>query len=401
MTSPAHERTEVIEHAQRALATGDWEGAVDGARHLIATAERRPQDEPSMPDGPAHDALLLATELAERNPENGAVRSAADSLRANALRLLGRAHDAEAREAFEAALARSPSSGALWFDAGLLHKWRGRWREALECTERAEAALGATRAVLWNIAIAATALGDARRAADAWRRLGFDVREGQHLVEVPGIPPARLRVPSVGDGHAGSPVDDRAARFELPWVEPLSPCHGVIVTPTFGRAPVDVGDVVLWDGAPAAVVEEGGTTVPRFVLLEVLSRGAARSFRFLLRGDVGTLAKALPPTAEIFVQAPTLEVVSLRGADGSTIEREDTAQASPIHRGKIVARPDADLLEIDRALAQFAETAGATVAAPDLVEAIGDTRRAGKAHQTWKGLESVAKRTANRAATPE
>ena len=94
-------------------------------------------------------------------------------------------------------------------------------------------------------------------------------------------------------------VPDSSVSFELVWVAPLSPCHGVVQSATFREAPIDYGDVVLWDGAPVSVLKTPEGPVPRFPLLEILRRGDEERMRFVaLSEEPGRLAEveaALPP----------------------------------------------------------------------------------------------------------
>ena len=45
---------------------------------------------------------------------------------------MGPDHDADALQAYQLALAIDDANGWWWFQLGLLHKWRGRFREALD-----------------------------------------------------------------------------------------------------------------------------------------------------------------------------------------------------------------------------------------------------------------------------
>ena len=82
----------------------------------------------------------------------------------------------EAHTALEAALALHPERGAWWFNLGLLHKARHAFREGLAANQRARALLGDERAVLWNIAICATAAGEGAIAVEALRAIGHDAK---------------------------------------------------------------------------------------------------------------------------------------------------------------------------------------------------------------------------------
>lgn len=374
------------------MTAGDQTALSAALGEVLAALEARPLDEPRAKDGFAADvrALLDARvhQLGEGTPPGE--RLLVTRARANVLRLIGRECDEEARAAFDAATALAPEDGATWFDLGLLHKWRGRWKDAEACFARAAALGVAHRGVGWNLAIARTALGDAAGAALAWKSVGIDARAGQHLAEVPGLPPARVRVPSEGAGYAGDAAPFQARHFELPWAQPLSPCHGVLVTPTFGRAAVDYGDVVLWDGAPASVRLEDGEPVPRFPLLEVLRRWDGRRIPVVAARDLSPLAARLPEGVRLFVEAAALERVTARGVPGSVSVGEPSSaegtRPGGAVRGKIVIPADGDLRAV-RVSVEQAREAGVSLAAPALFEALGETELAGKHHRAWLALD--------------
>lgn len=424
----------------------DPELAVAVAAALLRLAERRPPDEPPLPEGPAADALrVLDADPPPGRADEGATEAAARWAihRANSLRLLGPTRDAEAQEALHEALALRPEDGDFWFDAVLLHKWRGRWDDAFEAAQKAEAHLGPERRVLWNLAIAATALGRGEDAARAWAQLGLPARvnaAGMALVEGPGgapLPPVEVRVPSrgAGFGPANPALPEGALSFEIVSVAPLSPCHGVVQSPTFRETPVDWGDVVLWDGAPVGALraaagspEDGGegSRDPgtgagvrlRFPLLEILRRGDDHRFRFLAaaggpatpRGNQGgpragdaarahltaaldELADALPEGAALVRFDESLEVVDARDPErGSSMRRLPASGRlggtdGRLAYGKLLATPGVSLPALAELLGRFPRERGLTVVVPGLYEALGDAHRAGKEHQAWRGLE--------------
>lgn len=372
---------------------------------LNALAERRPLDEPPLADGgPAR----IAAEAALRCIEKLDARAASDPAvagylwinRANALRMLGRSEDLAARAAFDRAVAIAPDRGGFWLDLALLHKWRGRFQEAFDATLKARARMGETRAVQFNLAICATALGQGDVAAGAWRKLGIpaevNAKSGMPVVE--GLPPVQVRVPAKGPGaDLGTTIPDRAATFEILWVLPLSPVHGVVQTPTFRETPVDYGDVILWDAAPIAIGEHEGEKVPRFALLEILRRGDERRFRFVgleqRAGDVDRLAEALPEGCVVVVHTERVEHVCPRCASGDALKKHEhlPPEEHRVTYGKIVVPASVDLGAFRDALEAATRKDGRVVlAVPALYEALGDTRRAGQEHQAWRGIERTA-----------
>ncbi|MDB4975472.1 MAG: hypothetical protein JWN48_3813 [Myxococcaceae bacterium] len=357
---------------------------------LLRVAELRPSDEPPFEKGPAH----LAAGACQRCFES---LSSADRMKpavggylqvnlADALRMMGPEQDEDALKAYQLALTIDGTRGAWWFHLGLLHKWRGRFREGLEANQKAYARMGAQRPVLWNLAICATALGEGKLALEAWEKLGIrgELSSG-NMPYVPDMPPMQVRVATLGEETGqGDPLPQQAVTFEVLWVQPLSPCHGVVQSPTARKASIDYGDVVLWDGAPVRMnrvqTAEGQTReVPVFPLLWILRPGDERRLRFVgmqkTRGSVQALGDALGPDT-------TLSVYE---------ERSSRKGDAHLFYGKLLAPASRDLKEVRTLLEKgLRERVGLTLACPQLYELLGDTPQAGKAHQAWGGIEKSA-----------
>ncbi|HEX5657750.1 MAG TPA: hypothetical protein VFX59_11170 [Polyangiales bacterium] len=356
---------------------------------LLRVAELRPADEPPFDKGPAH----LAAGACQRAFEqlDGKQRLSPDlggylqiNL-ADALRMMGPEHDEDALNAYKLALAIDDKRGAWWFSLGLLHKWRGRFREGLDCNQKAFVRLGPERRVLWNMAICATALGEGKLALEAWEKIGVKGElSSAGMPYVPEMPPLQLRVATLGEETGQSdPLPAKAVTFEVLWVQPLSPCHGVIASTTARRASVDYGDVVLWDGAPVRLNRvtgpEGTRDVPVFPLLWILRPGDERRLRFVgMEKERGA--------------AEQLEL----GEDVQLVvydRRSSAAGDAHLFYGKLIIPGAVDLKQVRRALETGLRTkAGLTLAVPQLYELLGDTPQAGKAHQAWGGIERSAEK---------
>ncbi|MBX7190623.1 MAG: hypothetical protein K1X94_01110, partial [Sandaracinaceae bacterium] len=317
----------------------------------------------------------------------------------NAHRRLGPTHDARAVERLEAAVKLAPHEGQHFFDLGLCHKWAGRFRAAMVAFTRAEERLGPKRGVLFNRGTIATACGDVTDAADVWRRLGFRVSVSPgSLPLVHGEDGALLdeilvRVPTRGTGHdANAAVPDASVAFEVVGVAPLSPCHGVVRTPTARAAIVDFGDVVLFDPAPVAKIDRDGTARPVLPLLHVLSRGDEKRFPFLAleqeAGSVARLASALPDGCIWYPHDTRVDRVCPRCAAGETFlpHTHEAPTERRVVRGKLVCPAAVSLPEV-RAALEKAKGADVLLAIPSLYEAIGDTATAGKSHKSWGVIE--------------
>jgi hypothetical protein len=403
--SPA--RRELVEDVQAALwAFPEDEGLRGlGLRALLRADERRGPDEPPRPGSPAERALEIARRALAAAPEAGsdehrAGRAALLLALGNAHRRLGPGHDAEAVQAFEQALLLAPADGHAWFDCGLCHKWAGRFRAAWVAFQRAEERLGATRAVLFNRAACATASGQVEDAAEAWRRAGLSVElSAGSLPRVTRgdgapLPDVWVRVPTRGTGHAELGVPEAGVAFEIVGVEPLSPCHGVVRTPTLRHAVVDFGDVVLFDPAPVARMAFGGESAPRPVLplLHVIARGDERRFPFLAleqeADTVRALGASLPEGCLWYVHDTRVDRVCPRCAAGDVMQRHEHEPPTErrVVRGKLVVPGAVDLDAARRSLEQ-ARRADVLLAIPTLFEALGETSTAGKHHKSWGVIE--------------
>ncbi|GAB4198459.1 MAG: hypothetical protein OHK0013_07630 [Sandaracinaceae bacterium] len=373
--------------------------ALLGLRALLRADERRGPDEPLRRDGPAEQALALAQRVLASLSEQAAERAAVLAAKANALRRLGPRRDAEAVSAFEAALALDPSDGTTWFDCGLCHKWAGRFRAAWVAFQRAEERLGATRAVLFNRAVCATASGQVVDAADVWRRLGMRVELADgalpRVMAADGarLPDVWVRVPTRGTGHAEvGGVPDAAVAFEHVGVERLSPCHGVVRTPTRRHAIVDFGDVILFDPAPVGRVGVGQDARPVLPLLSVLAPGDERRFAFLAlekeAEQVRAMGACLPEGCVWYVHETRVDRICPRCAAGEVLARHEHEPPTERRavRGKLIVPAAVDLGAVRKAL-EMRKVSDVLLAVPGLYEALGDAATAGKHHKNWGAIE--------------
>jgi hypothetical protein len=365
----------------------DPEVVIPLAAALIRVAELRPADEPPFMQGPAHLAAGACQRCFERlspaqrqDPEVGGYLQLN---MADGLRMMGPEYDEETLTAYRLALTVGDARGAWWFHLGLFHKWRGRFREALEANQKALSRGAQARPALWNIAICATALGEGKLALEAWDKLGIRGElNAAGMPQVPGVPSMQVRVATIGeDIGQNDPLPARAVSFEVLWVEPLSPCHGVVVTPSVRRANVDYGDVVLWDGAPVRVQEHEGRPVPTFPILAILRAGDERRLRFVgmekEQGMAEQLAAALGDDVALVVFD----------------RRHKTGVPGALFYGKLIVPKSVELAEVKKRLEHELRTrTGLTFAVPQLYELLGETHSAGKAHQAWGGIEKVAER---------
>ncbi|MGB5809277.1 MAG: hypothetical protein WBG86_02030 [Polyangiales bacterium] len=396
--------------------TEDWRLILATASLLIAQAERRGMDEPVVSEStPAHTAAAALSRCLEAlTPDEAQNPDIAGNLHAslgNALRRCGPSEDDRALEAFQQALGLDESRGSWWYDLGLLHKWRGRFEDGYGANTAALRHGAPPRPARWNLAICATARGEGNAAMEAWKALGMpaetDPTTGMPFVD--GLPPMLVRVLSRPSAVDGTSVLPEGVGFEMVWVAPLSPCHGVVQSPTFRDAPIDYGDLVLWDGAPIAEHVSGPQDrVPVFALLEILKRGAEKRWPFVAlereAGALESLRAALPNGARLFVQHEQLEQHCAACEAGTPHEHsaspspvpapasEDPSLISTFRRGVIVVPPEVDLVAFRASWEQGLGARRLVAALPSLYEALQETKLAGQEHQAWRGIEKNALR---------
>ena len=376
---------------------------VGECRAITSAFDTKPNDEPLTQANYAalREAVKMAdTALAALSVTDAASFDPAGYLwlqRATAFALLQSDDGSkEALRSYEKALELDPNHGDAWFDLGLFQKRRGKWLEAFEATKTARKLLGDEKRVMWNLAITATALGRGADAVEAWRVLGIPatVSEGG-MPFVEGMPSAALRVVTRGTGSlTAANIPDTSLTFEVLSVAPLSPCHGVVTSPTVREGIVDFGDVVLWDGTPIATTNSDGQLRPTFPLLAKLHDGTEKRFRFLAIArrdeDLEAFTTELAEQSDVFVQSARIERACSHCALASPNEAEKNAllhDRKTVY-GKIVLPEKADLKAF-RALFERAskKSDGMFVALPGLYEALGETALAGKQHTAWAGIE--------------
>lgn len=182
--------------------------------------------------------------------------------KATAFNDLGRQRDEAgdqdgALEAYAQASAIHPHWSAPWYNAGLIHKYRGEWAASLQANARAVQCEPGNEGALWNLGIAATALGDWATARRAWRQYGIGVPDGDGPVDFfVGLTPIRVH------GEEAS---------EVIWSDRIDPARAIlrnVPSPACGHR---FGDLVLHDGAANGYRHHNGREVPVFDALELIA----------------------------------------------------------------------------------------------------------------------------------
>jgi hypothetical protein len=146
------------------------------------------------------------------------------------------------------------------YNIGLIHKYRGAWKQSFKYNRRAVELQPEDEASQWNLAIAATALRDWKTARAVWRKRGIQLEGAEGPIEGNfGQTPVRLKP----DGDA-----------EVVWARRLCPVRARIESIPFPESEVAYGDVVLHDGAPVGYrLDANGTEKSVFNMLEMFEPG--------------------------------------------------------------------------------------------------------------------------------
>lgn len=251
---------------------------------------------------------------------------------ARALARSGPRHDDKALAAFEVALSADPEDARGWADLARFHQQRRRFVQGLGAAREALRHRPDDKPARWTAAVCATALADPGAVAD-WAALDHLAagRDGGGRPRVEGLPavevvlwrttplhldrgapaadnaaqddtPAAPASAQVGTARDGASAQDDTSAGEALWVEPSSPCHGRIVSPSALALPADYDDVILWDPRPLSFRVVGDAEVPRFGALAVLGRGPARTWRYhaACALDAAAVERGLPPGCRLY-----------------------------------------------------------------------------------------------------
>jgi hypothetical protein len=149
---------------------------------------------------------------------------------------------------------------AVHYNIGLIHKYRGAWKESFKYNRRSAELQPEDQASQWNLAIAATALRDWKTARAVWAAQGMTLNGTEGPIEDNfGHTPVRLEP----DGDA-----------EVVWGQRICPVRARIVSIPFPESDIAYGDVVLHDGAPVGYrLDANGKEKPVFNMLEMFEPG--------------------------------------------------------------------------------------------------------------------------------
>lgn len=297
-------------------------------------------------------------------------------------RVCGRSRDAACERAHQVLTLPDPPRWVDVYNHGLFLKIRGRFAESMAANERAMALGGADDdAVVWNLGIAATAIGEGERALGLWReKLGAVLELGADGLPTGTWPACQVRL-------AEHPLAERSVDQDGPgleetvWVQRLSPCHGRIRSALFNDLGVDYGDVVLFDGAPVVVRRRGDREVPVYPHLATIRREGWTNLAFSAtqqgHHDVDQLGRSLPGDLDLYVHTDRYRVLCRSCWEQAEHAVHGEEEEHRVVTGKLVAPPGMALTAVGEALDAGLKAAGTVrLYVPDLWAAVGDVPRA-------------------------
>jgi hypothetical protein len=372
----------------RAVAT-----ALDRARRASRADDEVPIDEPRPPEGEIAKCAVVLRQILER--ASARHHRALSIELAGLLRRLGPEDRLDADRIYRRLRAENPSSSATHWNHALLLKHLGRFDEALAALDAYRSAGGgADTAFNWNTGICATGVGLGQKALDVWLAEHFKITLADDGMPSGSFPVVQVRISSRGP-LGGPPCEPTtgASGYEYGWVQPRSPCHGVLLTPLVMDAPTDVGDLLLWDGAPVRFKEFDGRRVATFPLLKVLARGGYRRYRFRAEqedaGLVAALEEALPRGAQLYVHDEEVAWLCQKCATSGAPDphEHDGPAARRFVSGKLAVPPGVSLGDVrDRLSESLRVRPAVRLAVPALHRDDGDLATAARDEALWLQL---------------
>ncbi len=208
--------------------------------------------------------------------------------KATAFNELGRRRDDEgdqdgALQAYAQASAIHPGWSAPWYNAGLIHKYRGEWAASLQANARAVQCEPRSEGALWNLGIAATAVGDWATARRAWQQFGIRMPDGEGPIDFfIGLTPIRVH-------------GDEAS--EVVWADRIDPARAIVRSVPSPACGHRYGDLVLHDGAANGYRLRGEREVPVFDALELIAPSDYATYEVAVedatRDDIAALIQRL------------------------------------------------------------------------------------------------------------
>lgn len=186
------------------------------------------------------DFIEQATELESKGDMDGAVR------------------------VYEQAIREFPNDAALYFNLALIHKSKRNWQKCYDLNQKAAEFDPDDQPTWWNLATAATVLGDWRTAKKGWRFFGVNLPDNDDPIKLNlGITPIRL-----------------STNREVVWSQRIDPARARIVNIPLPQSQRRYGDLILNDGAPNGERVLEGRRYFVFDELQLLEKSAFKTYSF-------------------------------------------------------------------------------------------------------------------------
>lgn len=246
----------------------------------------------------------------------------------------------DAIAAYLKAIDFEPNNPVLYYNLGLIYKYRREWLKSFEFNQKAHALDSDDEAACWNLGIAATALRNWTVARHTWQEFGIVIEEGEGPIAMDfGMSPIRLNPDEGG---------------EVIWAQRLDPARARIENIPFLETDFHYGDVVLNDGAPVGYRMLNEREYPVFNALELFESSSYSTGIVLVEvdsdGDLDILEKSFSATRSHFEDwTRNTRMLCRACSEGRTHEQHDhdgSAEWSNERRLGIAIYPGDDIRKI-------------------------------------------------------
>ena len=241
----------------------------------------------------------------------------------------------------ETAAGLAPGWVAPLLNLTVAYKHARRWRDVLRAADRiARLDPSALEDVHWNVAIAATALGDWARARAAWQAAGIRIPPGEGPIEM-AIGPTPIRVSP--DAYA-----------EVVWCERIDPARARITSVPLPESGRRHGDLVLHDGEPRGKRTLHGRELSVFDELELIATSPYSTFRAVIQAPDPSALAAIIDGVDAVIEdwTDTIELLckecSLGNPDHQDHSHGPTGEWRTERTLGIAARTESDLAVLRR-----------------------------------------------------
>ncbi len=238
------------------------------------------------------------------------------------------------------------------YQVGFIHKYRGNWEPSLKYNKHAYELDKDDEAARWNMAIAATALGEWSIAREAWLACGVKIANEEGPVDANcGMTPVRL-----------NPDDDG----EVVWGTRLDPARTQIDNIPFKKSGFKYGDIVLNDGAAVGYRLYKDIEYPVFNVLELISTSEYQTLTLevIIKSDddLEVLRKAIFKAGyEIEDWTKNTRILCKQCSEGTLHEEHDNKLEKEWNAERTLAIATTDLKDAESLVDQWAKETSSIV----------------------------------------